>query len=370
MKKYFLLFVLSISIFFFHASVTRHAIYGDGNGYYSYTQALYFEKSLNFKPVYNYLQHFQGRTGEFSRIFWNTENNNPFSIGTGIIWLPSMLIMSIFSSDRFSLIYELGPGITGVVCILLGLYFIEKYLSKHYSKKAVFWTILTLFLGSNIFYYTAFEPALSHQPTFLIIALLLFLTDNNKKVNLFIVGLLSGLLVSIRNPEIILLIPILYAIKDRGVRLIYFIPGFVAGVSPQLINQVVQYQSVFNNPYLSGAIGTWEVNPIHLLEFLFSPKRGLFIWTPVFLLALYGLIKERKIIILVTLGTAWIISSSWSAYLSAGFGQRFMFSAIPFFSIGIAYIYDKLSLRAIRGTFSFFSIINLILLFGFYFLGW
>jgi len=371
MKKYFLLFILSIIIFFSHASITRHAIYGDGNGYYSYTQALYFERSLNFKPVYNYLQHFQGRTGEFSRTFWGTEKYNPFSIGTGIVWIPSMLVMSIFGSDRFSLIYELGPGITGIVCMLAGLYFIEKFLSRRYSKKVVFWTILTIFFGSSIFYYTAFEPALSHQPAFLIVSLLLYMTmDDNKKVNLFIVGLLSGLLVNIRIGDAILLIPIFYSVKNKGWSLIYLVPGFLLGFSPQLINQWAQFHNIFYNPYLGGGTGSWNIVPIHLLEFLFSPKRGLFTWSPVLLLAIYGLFKLKQTTILIALGIVWIVSSFWSAYLSAGFGQRFMFSAIPYFSIGIAYVFEKVPVKASRWVFLFFSIYNFILLVGFYFLNW
>ena len=369
MKKYFLFFVIAWSIFIFHSIYTKHAIYGDGNGYYSYTQALYFERSLDFGPIYNYLGHFQGRTGEFSRVFWNPDRNNPFSIGTSVTWLPSMFIMSLFESNRFSLIYELGPGLSGIIFMLSGLYFIEKFLLRRFSKKVVFWTILTLFFGSNIFYYTSFEPALSHQPAFFIVSLLLYLSDN-KKVNLFSLGLLSGLLAAIRIGDIILLLPILYAIKDRGLKLINFIGGFLIGVSPQLANQVAQYHGLLVNPYLSGQNGIWQINLGHSIEFLFSPKRGLFTWAPVFLMASWGLIKNNKVIILITLFILFIVASSWEAYLSAGFGQRFMFSAIPYFSIGLAYIYNTFSTKTILKSFSFFSLYNFLLIYGFYILGW
>jgi len=370
MKKYFIFFAIAWVIFISHAIYTRHAIYGDGNGYYSYTQALFFDKSLNFSPIYNFLGHFQGRTGEFSRLFWDTGKNNPFPIGTGIVWLPSMALMSIFSDDRFSLIYELGPGLTGIVFMLAGLFLIEKYLSERFSKNVVFWTILTLFFGSNIFYYTAFEPALSHQPAFLIVAILIYLTSGKKKFSLVLIGLLSGLLVSIRNADVILLIPILYAIKERRTEWIQYALGFLVGIAPQIANQAVQYQGVLNNPYLTGMDGTWQVNPAHTLEFLISPKRGLFMWTPVFLLATYGLIKQKRVLILITLFIVVAVSSSWSAYLSAGFGQRFMFSAIPFFAPGIAYIYSKVNQTKVWKYFGFFSIYNALLLAGFYLLGW
>ena len=173
-----------------------------------------------------------------------------------------------------------------------------------------------------------------------------------------------------RPGHIILLLPILYAIKNTRFKLVYFLTGITLGVSPQLINQVVQYHGLFNNLYVNGQIGTWQINFAHTIEFLFSPKRGVFTWTPVLLLATWGLFKNRNTLILITLFVVVIVSSSWEAYLSAGFGQRYMFSAIPYFSIGVAYVYNKLSPRMVRMFFAFFSIYNIFLLYGFYVLGW
>lgn len=370
MRKYFVFFIIAWVIFIFHTIYTRHAIYGDGNGYYAYTQSLYFEKSLNFKPIFNYLQKFQGRTGEFSRLFWDTRFD-PYSIGTGIVWLPSMFLMSLFSNDRFSLIYEIGPGLTGIICILLGLTVIEKYLSRHFSKQATFWTILTLFFGSNVFYYTAFEPALSHQPSFLIIALLIFLAlDKDKKVNLFVVGLLSGLLANIRIGDMVLLIPILPAIKNHRFKLAYFVLGFSIAILPQLTNQAIQYHNILNNSYVDGVMGYWRFIPADIISTLFSLKRGLFTWTPVLILGIYGLIKNKNVIILITLALVWLMISFWSGGLSAGFGLGLMFSAIPYFSIGIAYVYNSLHIKKVKTFFAIFSFYNLLLILGFYLLGW
>ena len=44
---------------------------------------------------------------------------------------------------------------------------------------------------------------------------------------------------------------------------------------------------------------------------------------------------------------SWIIFSSWSAYLSAGFGQRLVFSSIPYFAVGICYMFRKLKTEEI-----------------------
>lgn len=370
MKKYFIFFIIAWVIFIFHAVYTKHAIYGDGNGYYSYTQAIYFDKSLNFTNIYKHLEHFQGKNYEFSRIFWD-RSFNPYSIGTGVVWLPSMFLMSFFSSDRFDLIYELGPGLTGIICMMVGLYFIEKTLRKRFSNNVVNWTILSLFFGSNILYYTAFEPALSHQPAFMIVSILLYLASNRGcKGNLFLVGLLSGFLVNVRIGDVILLLPILYLIKKQKSHLLIFLGGFIAGIAPQLFNQAIQYKGIFDNPYTNGSNGIWAVNITNAFNTLFSIKRGLFTWTPIWIFGVYGLIKNKHFVFLITLIFYWLVASFWSGNLSAGFGLRLMFSGIPYLAIGVAEVFINMTNKKIIWTSLFLSFYNLILLCGFYFLGW
>lgn len=312
MKKYFLLFVLSLAIFLFHTTITKHAIYGDGNGYYSYTNSLYFQGNLNFDPIYNHLSNFQGKTGVFSRIFWDTSytkngsiRQNPYSIGTGLVWLPSMILVSIvnwlfnLNASRFDIIFELGPGIAGIFFMISGLCFLEKYLLSFFSKKAVFWTIITIYFASNIIYFTAFEPALSHEPSFFLISFLLFWTYKFKPSakNFFILGALSGLLTIIRVADILLLIPILIHVLQSKPKIrlfLYGLVGFLLLLSPQLITQYLMYGNVWINPYLTGQNGTWQFKLFHLFEYLFSPRRGLFLWSPVFLLGMWGLIKSKS----------------------------------------------------------------------------
>jgi len=318
MKKYFLLFILSVVIFFLHAVLVRHAVYGDGNGYYSYTHALYFEKGLNFDYIYNHLGNFNGKDGIFSRIFWNKEpisdgliRQNPFTIGTGIVWLPSMALVSLVSIflnlglDKYNLIYELGPGISGIFFMLSGLYFLEKYLVNFFSKRSVFWTILTLFFATNVFYYSTFEPALSHQPAFFLISFLLFWTYRFKGSlkNFFILGALAGLLVIVRMADAIVLVPVFFQVVR--VRLDYkkvfmFLLGFTLLLTPQLLTQKLMYGYFFVNPYFSGQNGFWNISFSHFIEYLFSPKRGLFAWSPVFIPAVWGLFQKRSYVFLFT----------------------------------------------------------------------
>jgi len=384
MKKYFLLFVLSISIFFLHALITKHAIYGDGNGYYSYTNTLYFQHNLNFDPIYNYLGNFPGKTGTFSRIFWDTNytksgviRQNPYLIGTGVIWLPSMALISainkIFSLNaiRFNLIYELGPGLMGILLMLSGLYFLEKYLLNFFSKKAVFWTILTTFFASNVIYYTAFEPALSHEPIFFLASFMLFWTYKFKPnaKNIFIFGLLTGFFAIIRIADTIVLIPIFYQVLQRRPKfklLPLCLAGLAIAVSPQIVTQYFMYGNILSNPYFTGQSGVWQFSLAHLFDHLFSPLRGLFLWSPVFLLGFWGLVKSKSKIFLIALITLWLVSSSWSGSLSAGYGQRYSFCAIPLLTFGLAYLINRWKVKKALLIFSIFSLLNLNLLTTFY----
>ena len=54
MRKYVILFIISLAIFLIHFLKVKHGIYGDGNGYYALSHSLFFQKNLIFGPVYNY----------------------------------------------------------------------------------------------------------------------------------------------------------------------------------------------------------------------------------------------------------------------------------------------------------------------------
>lgn len=373
LKKYFLLFIFCFVVYLGHSIYTKQGLYGDGNGYYSYTNTLYFQKNLNFEPIYEHLGNFQGRNGIFSRVFW-TKEANPYIVGPGLVWMPSMVFISVISSifnlqaGRFDLIYEVGPGITGILLMLFGLYFLERYLHNFFSKRVAFWTMLTVFFTSNVLYYSSLEPALSHQPAFFLVCFLLFWTYKfkNSRTNLIILGILSGFFATIRAADVVLLLAIYYQAKLKIKDFWYIVPSALIGFMPQLLVQYSIFNTIFTHPYLTGEVGVFRFNLFHTLEYLFSPMRGLFLWSPVFLIGIWGLIKKKSLVFLFSIIILWLVTSSWSAYLSAGFGQRYSFAAIPFLTLGIAYIFNKFTVKKILSIFIVFFIWNTTLLANFY----
>lgn len=373
MKKYILFFIISLVIFVGHAIYTKHAIYGDGNGYYVTAQSLLYDHTFKSDKILGHLNNFPGKDYTFSRIFWD-ENKNPYSVGTSLIWMPALSIASIFSSNRFDLFHEIMTGLTGIILMLGELYYLERYLLNHFEKQTVFFTIFSIFLGSNIFYYSSFEPALSHQPAFFLISFLLYWTYKftYSKKNLITLGLIFGLVHIVRIADTLLLIPIILNLKLDYKRIIYIGIGGALALTPQIAAQIFYYGSIFRNFYVTESANQWSIQLVHLFEYLFSFQKGLFIWSPIYLIGIFGLIKMRKGIILLTILSVWLLGSFWSSYssMTAGFGQRLSLAAVPYFGLGIAYVYDKLRLNHQLIYVTIFTLWNTFLIYGFYVLKW
>jgi hypothetical protein len=371
MKKYFLLFIICFTIFIIHLISIRHGIYGDGNGFYAYTQALFFDKGLNFGPIYHSLGTFQGVKGEFSRFFWD-RTINPYPIGTGIIWIPSVALISLFSSDRFSMVFEAGPGLTGILLVMGGLYFLERYLQNFFSKKIASFSVLFFFFASNLFYYSSFEPALSHQPSFFIISFLLYMTYkfDKKFINYFLFGALSGLLFITRVADIILLIPIYWQILKGSPAIKNWATIFISAVvfsSPLFWSYYVMSGNAFHMPYLTegAGISQFTISITKVMEFLFTARRGLFTWTPIYIFSFIGLVKSRKFLFLLSLTLLILLCSFWAS-ISVEFGQRWIIGGIPYFAFGLASFIKKISVKKIAILFILLFSWNLLTIFHYY----
>lgn len=302
--KWIFLLILSLGIYWFHFLMVGYGIWGDGNGYYAYAHALYFQRNLDFGPIYEHLSNFQGKKYVFSRIFWNpapTATNllpNPWNIGTAVFWFPGMgLIDGLVKLlglpvGQFSPIYELGPGLTGIILGIGGLYFLGKFLSESFKKQTVTFVIIGLFFTTNLLYYLSFEPALSHSVIFFLVSYFLFrwrrTTKNRQTLPWLEMGFLLGLITITRLAEsvmgFLLIFDLFHLFRKEGLRVIkpaslVFI-GFLVSISPQLLAQLLVYGSLFHNPYLSGETGYFSFDLNSLFTSLFSITRGLFTWSP------------------------------------------------------------------------------------------
>lgn len=389
MKKYLIFLVLSIILYSLHFAVSGHGVYGDGNGYFALTHTLFFQPNLDLHPVYRYLGEFHGPRYVFSRIFWSTAPtrtgvlNCPWLVGPSFFWLPSFFLTYFLSLvswlhiGRFSFLYEYGCGLTGIGLMLGGLFFIEQTLKRDFPTRIASLAVVTIFAGSQVFYYAAFEPALAHQASFFLISMILYLVHRNEKSPqpVFLMGLSAGLLAITRMGEVVLVaVPVgmflLRIVKKKAWRLtVLFTVSLIAGLLPQLLLQKAMYGSYLYNPYLHADKGV--LHPIlfsSLWNHLLAARGGFLLWSPVFILALFGTFagltrnKPMVIVYAVSLAMYYILISSWEYIPPAGFGNRFLISTIPFLGYGMAYFF--LRYRKFAPAIIVFSISWNILLLG------
>ena len=169
-----------------------------------------------------------------------------YPMGTAVLMFPFFLLGHLLaplvgsSPDGFSLVYQFAVGIASVFYMLAGLVLLFKILIRYFSPKVVAATLLSLFLGTNLLAYAAVELSLSHIYTFFLICLLLFLVPrwyaDPSIINTFFLGIVSGLIPLVRNPNVIFLVFLpLYGItnweslKEEGP---FFMAGKIQSFSP------------------------------------------------------------------------------------------------------------------------------------------
>jgi hypothetical protein len=122
------------------------------------------------------------------------------------------------------------------------------------------------------------------------------------------------------------------------------------------------------NPYSTGNLkGKFFWYGKYFLPVLFSTYHGLFLWTPVAALCIWGFYflvrKERLFLLLVAVFALQfymiICVDTWQG--GAGFGLRYIISCTAIFTLGLAALYDQWPGRLVPAVSCLFIIWNLFL---------
>ena len=274
-------------------------------------------------------------------------------------WLAPLLG---FPADGFSLPYQLILSLGGILWAILGLVLFRKLLLRLFDDKTTAITLLLIALGTNYFQLVAFDGTLlSHNFLFTLYALLFLNTirwhERPSYFKAFMLGLTSGLITLIRPSEIIcVLIPLLwnagswrqFIFRFKVIKInLYYVLVYLAPV--MLVGFIQLY-------YWKGVSGSWlfysynnpgegfRFFPPYIVDFLFSFRKGWFIYTPLMLFAFagfYTLFQRHKAwfpaIFIFVLLDLWIVSS-WSCWWYAGgsFSARAMLPAYVLLAVPLA----------------------------------
>ncbi len=345
----------------------QNVLEADAKGYYAYLPAVFVYHDLNFgfyqkaevenatdpNLVYDY------------RATYNGHIINKYFVGEAVLLAPFYGLAHLlakqtsFATDGYSKLYVISVTLAALFYLLLGLFALKKTLELFkFEPFSIFVIITVVVFGTNLFYYSIGEPGMSHVYSFAVVSLfILYITKyfrNFKTKYLLFAAFFFGLVVLIRpvNAIVLLSVPFLSQSKKNlktGLMKIVHKPGylllsiliFLMIVSIQPVIYMLQTGSLFVYSY--GNEG-FNFSTPQIINFLFSYKKGFFLYTPVALVSLFGFIflwknKFRFFTLFIFLFfTVYLLSSWWMWYYGGSFSSRVMVEYLPYFAILLGFL--------------------------------
>ena len=335
----------------------------DVKSYYAWLPAVFIYKDLS-------LEFRRDNIEKFGELIWPVETPEGrhaivTTMGMALLYSPFFAAAHLaanlfdFEADGYSRPYRFALTFGALFYLWAGMIFLKRILRRFHGDHIVAATIVAVVLGTNLFYYSTYEAAMTHVYSFALIAGFILITIRFYEVPslrlIYAAGLLAGLITLVRPVNIIVLVPFfLWGIKGSGdlrERLLFFrdryiwvllMAGFFVLVwVPQFIYWRWVSGSFFYFSY--GELGGrfFFGNP-QVFNILFSIKKGWLVYTPLMIFSIAGIIlmivRRSGMALAIALFTGlniYILSSWWNWWYGGGFGLRsfvdcYALLAIPF----------------------------------------
>ena len=272
--------------------------------------------------------------------------------------------ISKYEPNGFSQPYEFFLVTSCLFYLFVGLYILRKLLLRYFSELVTGLTLTSILLGTNLFYYATEEPAMSHAYSFALIIGFIYHSilwlEKQQLKNVIYLGLLGGLIVLIRPINLLIfLFPLLYGIakgRDLFSRFEFFIKNWkhilligllsLSVIFPQLLYWKIQTGNWVFNSYFGEA---FFFGNSHVLEGLFSYRKGWLVYTPLMIFALAGVVllfrKNKNFfapIFIFLLINTYVLYSWWSWWYGGSFGSRPMIDSYGLLAIPMACFYSEI----------------------------
>jgi hypothetical protein len=281
---------------------------------------------------------------------------NHWWIGTAIVSAPAYLVTRLIGGpqDGFTGIYAVVLAMTNV-----GFAVWTMLIAWSFIKKNAVLPIIATTLGTPFFWYAFIFPLGTHMAGALAIALVfiaLFRSDSGLAV-----GLATGLAIIVRLQHFVIIPAVIYVAWRQRRRIEWWLAAIAGGALP-IACQAAAWLAIYGTPFgpitRGATLGGTTWMPFHnvaLSAVLFSSYHGLFSWSPVVVLAIFGWISavrsfdaQRQMIamasLLMFLGE-WIANGTFDRYFWGGmsFGpRRFVDLAVPI-AVGLAFFATAIS---------------------------
>lgn len=351
---------------------TEATIAWDVSGYYWYLPATFIYKDLKKQEFADSILTKYQPTPQRQQSFQHSSGNwvNVYSSGMAVMYLPFFTVAHLvakplgYPADGFSIPYQLSIEIGSVLIALIGLWYYRQLLRRYFSDKTTAIMLLLLVIGTNYLNYSGIEGGLSHNWLFTLYVLLLLNTYNFYQTPSYKyatrIGLFIGLIALIRPTELIaVLIPLLWGVESISIKAIkqqtsvlkpHYKKVLITASIIALIGsiQVIYWLYVTGQPFVYSYEdkGFSWLSP-HLKNYMFSPRSGWLMYTPLLLFSFIGLVPfvkygKNKIAVIIFFFLSLYITSAWDIWWYGGTGGRAMIQSYPVILMPFATLIERL----------------------------
>ena len=348
----------------------------DAEAYYHYLPATLLHgdvRDLSYVPDVDTILHPAGDQVAYGVFPDSTTSHDrlKYTLGVALFQAPLFLLAHTYCSwigecpapTGYSAPYQLAVSLSTLLFVFLGLLILRRFLLRHVDDRAAAVALLTLAFGTNLYFYSTVNPGMSHGYAFFLFALFLDLTDRwhgaPTRGKAFALGLTLGLIVLTRPVDaLVVLIPLFWPIgagqsskwelwRQQGSHIALALVVAFLTMVPQLL-----YWRATSGHFLFYSYGgewfSW--NDPHILDGLFSFRKGWLIYSPLVGLGFLGMalmVSDQRwraltLPLLVFFPIAFYVVFSWHQWwYGGGFGARALVDTLPLLALPIAVLAAK-----------------------------
>ena len=290
-------------------------IQSDVTMYYAYLPAAFIYKDITL----NFVSEYEGPYKfKIAYDITPTGKRMPrYTIGQSVLYSPFFFLghltakMTKYDASGYTEPYKFFLAISSLFYVFIGLLALRKILLKFFPQWVVAATLILVALGTNLYHYYTCESPMTHAYSFALISCFILYTDKwhvrPTVKNSLIIGIVVALFTLVRPFNIlVVLVFLLYNVtsfNSLGKKVRFFLHNLpkillilftiFALYIPQFI-----YWKYCTGHFLyyayGGPGGNFYFNNPHIIDGLFSYRKGWFLYNPIMVFAMVGIFWLRR----------------------------------------------------------------------------